>query len=82
MPHYFFDLRDGDDLAVDEEGMELRDIQAAQEEAARALADMARDEVRRGASIAGRRDMAVEVRDAGGAVLEVKFTFAINRHKQ
>jgi hypothetical protein len=47
----------------------------------RALMDMARDEVRRDGSIAGRRDMAVEVRDAGGAVLEVKFTFAINRHK-
>jgi hypothetical protein len=34
MPHYFFDLRDGNDLAADDEGMELRDIQAVQEEAA------------------------------------------------
>jgi hypothetical protein len=34
MPRYFFDLRDGDGPAVDEEGLELRAIQAVPEEAA------------------------------------------------
>ena len=79
MPRYFFDLRDGDDLAVDEEGMELRDIQAVQEEAARSLADMARDEVRRHAPVKKHR-MAIEVRDdSGRPVLQVKFTFEVNK---
>jgi hypothetical protein len=45
MPSYDFDLRDGDELAVDEEGLELRD-RDLHEEAARSLADMARDAVR------------------------------------
>jgi hypothetical protein len=81
MPRYHFDLRDGDDLVVDEEGMDLRDMEAVQEEAARSLADMARDEVRRTAGKAGGRCMAIEVRDAAGPVLQVKFTFAIDRPK-
>ena len=51
MPRYYFDLRDGDDLAVDEEGVELRDMELVQEEAARSLADMARDAVRTGHEI-------------------------------
>ena len=38
MTRYFFDVSDGD-----EEGMELPHVQAAQEEAARSLADMVRD---------------------------------------
>jgi hypothetical protein len=45
MQRYFFDLRDGDELVVDEEGMLLRDIAAAEEEAARSLADMAKEDV-------------------------------------
>jgi uncharacterized protein DUF6894 len=35
MARYYFDLRDGDQLAVDEEGMELPIMQAVQVEAAR-----------------------------------------------
>ena len=35
MRRYYFDLRDGDELAVNEEGVELRDIDSVQEEAAR-----------------------------------------------
>ena len=81
MPRYFFDLRDGDDLAVDEEGLELRSIQAVQEEAARSLADMARDEVRRHAGDPNKRQrMAIEVRDyRGRPVMQVKFTFEISK---
>ena len=82
MPHYYLDLRDDDDLAVDEEGLELRDVAAVQEEAAQSLADMARDAVR-GPSYDGTRNhqMAIEVRDETGPVLQVKFTFEINRQK-
>ena len=43
MGRYYFDLRDSGGLAVDQEGLELEDIQAAGEEAALSLADAARD---------------------------------------
>jgi hypothetical protein len=46
MTRYYFDLRDGNELVIDEEGMELRDTQAAQEEAGRALAGFAGDAMR------------------------------------
>jgi hypothetical protein len=72
MPRYYFDLRDGDEFAVDDEGVELRDIDLVQEEAARSLADMARDAVRR---TTRNRDpnhrMAIEVRDDHGPVMQV-----------
>jgi hypothetical protein len=38
MPVFFFDILSGNELSIDDEGMELRDVLAAQEEAARALA--------------------------------------------
>jgi hypothetical protein len=37
MPHYHFDLLDGEDFIKDEEGMELLDIESAQIEAAEYL---------------------------------------------
>ena len=50
------------------------------EEAARSLADMARDAVRKSQDTMGRQ-MAIEVRDDNGPVLQVKFTFEIDRRK-
>jgi uncharacterized protein DUF6894 len=47
---YFFDIRDGNEIAIDDEGMLLPHIQAAQEEAARSLAGIAHDAVRGSAS--------------------------------
>lgn len=75
---YYFDLRDGDTLATDEEGLELPGLQQVQQEAARSLADMARDAALTFDSSANHH-MAIEVRDDAGAVLEVKFTFEIDR---
>ncbi|MFK4726616.1 hypothetical protein ABIE89_007716 [Bradyrhizobium niftali] len=40
MAIYYFDLRDGDEIVPDEEGLELQDLLAVQEEAARALASL------------------------------------------
>jgi hypothetical protein len=80
MRRYYFDLREGDDLAPDEEGLELPSIERVQEEAARSLADMARDAVRKNHDGAGQR-MAIEVRDDDGPVLQVRFTFEIDRHR-
>jgi hypothetical protein len=76
---YFFDLRDGDELAVDEEGLELLDLRAVQAEAAKSLADMARDAVHSFPASASACRMAIEVRDDSGPILQVKFTFNIER---
>jgi hypothetical protein len=78
MAHYYFDLREGDELTIDEEGLELRDMQTVQKEAARALAGFAWDSV---ASFYGAQShqMAIAVRDEHGPVMEVKFLFEIAR---
>ena len=79
MPRYYFDLRDGDDLAADEEGMVFATIDGAQSEAAHSLADMARDAVRGIAaakSVHGNRSPGRQ-----GPVLEVRFAFEIDRHR-
>jgi hypothetical protein len=78
MPRYYFDLRDEDGIAVDEEGLELPNLQTVQAEAAKALADMARDAVYV-AKNARRHHMAIEVRADFGPVMEVKFTFEIDK---
>lgn len=80
MTRYYFDIREGDDLARDEEGLDLSTLQAVQEEAARSLADMARDAVR-GEPDGAAHDMAVEVRDADGPVMQVKFSFRVDRQR-
>jgi hypothetical protein len=77
MKRYYFDLRDGDALSRDEEGMELPDIETVQEEAVRALADMARDRAEAGSGLA--RDLAIEVRDDNRPVMRARFTFDIER---
>ena len=79
MRRYFFDVRDGDGVIPDEEGVVLSNLDAVQDEAARALADMARDEVRATNSKGLMRDLAIDVRDDNGAVMRVKFTFQIER---
>ncbi|KRR18569.1 hypothetical protein CQ14_24565 [Bradyrhizobium lablabi] len=81
MPRYYFDFRDGDNLSFDEDGMELSSIASVQEEAAKTLAEMARDTVR-SPKFDGteHRRMAVEVRNDAGPVLQVKFTFEVARY--
>lgn len=77
MRRYYFDLRDEGVLFVDDEGVPCRDIQAVQAEAARSLADMARDAVH-AATGAPSHAMSIEVRDDAGPVLQVRFTFEIS----
>ena len=74
---YYFDFRDGDELIVDEEGMELVGIDAAQNEAARSLGGIAWDAMRSDGAQA--QEMSIEVRDEYGPVMEVKFAFLIKR---
>ncbi|WFU18722.1 hypothetical protein [Bradyrhizobium sp. CB3481] len=82
MPRYCFDLRKNGELAADEEGLDLPNLQVVQIEAARSLVDMARHAVwDKAETILGHR-MAIEVRDDKGPVLQAKFTFELERHEQ
>ena len=79
MALYFFDLRDEADSVVDEEGTELRDMRAVQNETARALSGLAWDAMR--SDGVNGQQMIMEVRDAHGPVVEVKLSFEIARKK-
>lgn len=77
MKRYFFDIREGDELAVDEEGILLPDIEAAEIEAAKSLADVVRDR----ASANTSRQVTIEVRDESGAtVAELSLQRPARRH--
>jgi hypothetical protein len=80
MPRYYFDLRDGDELARDKDGVELPNITRVQEEAAKALADLAREAVRfPKLNRSKNHRMAIEVRNETGRVLEMKCTVEVAR---
>jgi hypothetical protein len=68
MTRYFFDIRDGDEFIVDQEGMELPHVEAAQIEAAHSLADMVRDKINSQPFFL----MAIQ-----GAVVEAKFVWEL-----
>lgn len=70
----------GTNLSFDEEGLELRDMKAVQEEAARALAGLAWDSVRN-FNGAQSDQMTIEVRDNLGSVMQVRFAFEIARRQ-
>jgi uncharacterized protein DUF6894 len=78
MPRYYFDFMDESGLLTDDEGVELANSAAAQEEAARSLGDMLRDVARR---FKGRapQGMAITVRDDTGPVMQVRFSFEMTR---
>jgi hypothetical protein len=75
MKRYFFDIRDGDNIAPDEEGIEFPHVEAAQEEAAHSLADLVRDKIR-GTPMCR---MAIEVRDHDGPVVEARFVWELRQ---
>jgi len=66
---FYFDIRDGELLAIDEEGMDLSSQRAAEIEAALSLADVTKQLE----PFASSEDLAIEVRDAGGPVLKATF---------
>jgi hypothetical protein len=80
MALYFFDLRDDAEFVVDEQGVELRDTRAVQDEIARTLSGLAWDAMR--SDRAEGQQMIIEVRDASGPVMEGKLTFEIARRRQ
>jgi hypothetical protein len=81
MRRYYFDMLEGDEIARDDEGLELPNLSKVQEEAAHTLADMARETVRQYHDKNAHR-LSVEVRDDDGPVLVVACTFDVKRHRQ
>jgi hypothetical protein len=77
MPRYYFDLRDETGVALDEEGLELASPRSVHAEAAKSVADMARDAILSAPPAGRRQTMAIDVRDAAGPVMQVNFSFAI-----
>ena len=71
MRRFFFDTRDNDVFIRDEVGLRYPDLEAVKVDAARALAELARDVIP--GSL--RRSLAVEVRDADGPVMEARMIF-------
>ena len=71
MHRFFFDTRDNGLFMRDETGLEYPGLEAVKVDAARALAELARDVIP--GSL--RRSLAVEVRDADGPVMEATMIF-------
>ena len=78
MPRYYFDLSDSAGLIVDDEGLELRDLDAVQAEAARALGGMVWDAGRifKGSKA---HQMVIDVRNDAGPVMRVRLALEIMR---
>jgi uncharacterized protein DUF6894 len=73
MRRYFFDLRHGDQMVPDDEGIILPNLGAVQAEAMRSLITLASDFVDYPGPIA------VEVRDDAGPVMRARISFEFDR---
>ena len=79
MARYYFDVREGDSIHVDNEGAEISSIDLAWTEAARTAAEMSKDGIHKRNSD---HRLAAEVRDNSGPVISVSVTFETLRHRQ
>lgn len=59
MPRFYFDVREGRQFEVDEDGLEFPDLDRAEQEAIEAAASIGKDRLPRGDT----RDVTVEVRN-------------------
>ncbi len=76
MPHFYFDVREGDSFTRDPEGLELESLDAAEYEAAKGVAEIGRDQLPKGRC----REVTVEVRDEHGErVLTVTVSMTVRR---
>ena len=76
MPRFYFDVRDGDGVTHDDEGVELAGIEVARDEATRTLGEIARD------ALPGtlRRELSIEVRDGSPTpVLRASLWFEVEK---
>jgi len=77
MSRYYFDIRDGDVLCPDEEGIEFASRRAAEIEAAMSLAGIARELPEFGQS----RPVGIEVRTDEGPLFQAAFLFETARSR-
>lgn len=75
MSRYYFDIVEDDQVAPDEEGIDLPDLVEARREAVHSLADIARELVVDGADEP--RQIVVRVRDESGEVLTAAAVFDV-----
>ena len=76
MPRYFFDIHDGARSTTDDTGVELDGLEAARQEAARTLGEIARDILPNG----DRHEVVIEVKDeVGQRVLLAKLSVNIKQ---
>ena len=80
MPRYYFDIKDDDDVTIDDRGVDLPDLDAAIAEARQALADMVGEALQQ----KDHDEMAVRIRDAidGAVLMEVTVQTDIADTKQ
>ena len=79
MRRYFFDMLDDETVIPDDEGLMLTSWEAVQRETAKALADLARDEVTQFFYNERPRKLAIDVRDEHGPLLRATLCFEIKR---
>lgn len=72
----FTDIQENNEIAVDEQGLELPDLKAAEVEAARSLGDMARNMPD---GVDGHH-VAIEVRTNVGRIFTATLIFQLTRH--
>jgi len=65
MPRFFFDIHDGEDFTPDRQGVDLDDLDAAKDEARKALRDIIWDEL----PVGDRRDFTVDVKNTAGEIV-------------
>lgn len=72
MARYYFDLHEGDELAIDNEGMDFAERDDVRAAAVRTVAEMARDQIPECPS--GHR-IVIDVRNDRGKILSISVTF-------
>lgn len=72
MVRYYFDVREGDHVTIDDEGMEFATRERALLEAAQSVAELARDQIPMHPT--GHR-IVIEARDSEGPILSVRVIF-------
>jgi len=76
MPRFYFDVREGDSFTRDTDGLEFDSLNAAEYEAARAAAEIGREDLPKGKA----REVTVEVRDEHRQLLgTVMVLFEVHR---
>jgi hypothetical protein len=78
LPRFYFDVQEGTRFTADEAGLEVDSVDAAEYEAARAAADIGRDQLPNGDA----RDVTIAVRDERGQqVVTVRVAMEVHRNE-